>query len=45
MLVLGQPWPWNAAILIAGLFVLDAALFAYQLWREHQQAQRKEGGQ
>jgi hypothetical protein len=32
-------------ILIGFLFLLDAALFSYQLWREHQQAQRKEGGQ
>ena len=33
------------AILIGFLFLLDAALFGYQLWREHKQAQRKGGGQ
>jgi hypothetical protein len=42
MTILGYGFPINAVILIGFLFLLDAILFSYQLWREHQQAQRRQ---
>lgn len=45
MRIFGLGFPYNAAIFIGFLFVLDAILFGYQLWREHKQAQRKAGVQ